>query len=110
MLAFEPRQIGEKLYLVRKRLGWTQIEAATAAGVAERTYADIERGNAKARISTLMQICKAMHITPDAILTTDNPNEALREEELFEELRSCTPQQRETALRLLETYLQSLKQ
>ena len=109
MLVFDSRQIGEKLFQVRKRLGWTQMEAGTAAGIAERTYADIERGNARAKVSTLLRICEAMHITPDAILTVDNPNEIQREEELLARLRECTPRQREAAFRLLETYLQSLE-
>ena len=110
MLLFDLDRIGDRLFELRKRMGWTQLELATRAGISEHTYLDIEGGSVNTRIDTLLHICEALHITPDAILTADNPNEALREEELLSELHNCTPQQRDTALRLLETYLQSLKQ
>ncbi len=109
MLIFDFRTIGNKLLAIRKKAGLTQSEAAEAANLSDRTYADIERGTVNMRIETVLKICEAMKITPDVLLTEDNPNLSLRQAELFAELEKCTPQQKETALELLSVYLNSLK-
>ena len=69
MLVFDHRTIGNKLYTIRHRLGMTQAEVAEAAGLSDRTYADIERGNANMRMETLLRICLVLQITPNEILT-----------------------------------------
>ena len=66
MLIHDFREIGNRLYAVRKRLGLTQMEVAERAGLSLRTYADIERGTVNMRVETALQICEALHITPDA--------------------------------------------
>ena len=60
------------------------------------------------RIETILRICQALHITPDKILTEDNPSSKANQAELFAKLDTCTPDQRETALKLLAVYLDSL--
>lgn len=100
--------IGEKLFRIRKRYGMTQLEVATAAEISEKTYARMERGTLNVRADTLIKICDALHITPDEIMTDDNMHATAREEEILARLHACSPKDRETALRLLETYLQSL--
>lgn len=104
----DPRQIGEKLYQFRKRYGLTQLEAATQAGISEKTYAQFERGALNVRLDTIARVCEAFHITPDEIFTDNTPLASAREEDLLARLQACNPQQKETALRLLETYLDSL--
>ncbi len=100
--------IGNKLLAIRKRMGLTQAEVAEAAGLADRTYADIERGSTNMRVETVLRICEALHITPDEILTEDNTTATQQQVALFERLEACNPKDRETALRLLSVYLQSL--
>ena len=56
MLVFDMRTIGNKLLSIRKKLGMTQAEVAEAAGLSDRTYADIE---------PILKICQALCITPD---------------------------------------------
>jgi len=108
MLIFDFKEIGNKLYVVRKRLGMTQAEVAEAAGLSDRTYADIERGTVNMRIETIMRICNVLHITPNEILTEESPSLNLKAEELWKRLDACSPSEKETALRLLEIYFQSL--
>ena len=108
MLVFDFRVIGNKLYAVRKRMGMTQAEVAEAAGLSDRTYADIERGTVNMRIETVLKICEALHITPDEILTADHTSSASRLEELWERLMACSSKDKETALNLLSVYLESL--
>lgn len=110
MLVFDFHTIGNKLFAVRKSCGLTQAEVAEAAGLSDRTYAEIERGNVNMRIETVLRICNALHITPDEVLTEDSPSLASRQEELLRRLDACNPKDRETALQLLSVYLQSLSE
>ena len=108
MLITNPIKIGNKLHTIRKRMGMTQAEVAEAAGVADRTYADIERGTVNMRVETALKICETLHITPDEILTEDSPSITSRQDELWQRLNACSPKDKETALSLLAVYLQSL--
>ena len=101
------RAIGNKLLAIRKKTGLTQAEVAEAAGLSDRTYADIELGSVNMRTETILKICEALHITPDEILTESSSIEC-KQNELFERLSFCPPKEKETALNLFEVYLQSL--
>lgn len=108
MLVFDLHQIGNRLLAVRKRMGLTQAEVAEAAGLSDRTYADIERGTVNMRTETILRICSVLHITPDEVLTDNNTSLYAQQTELLERLNACNPKDRETALQLLSVYLKSL--
>ena len=108
MLVFDLHAIGNKLLSIRKRMGMTQAEVAEAAGLSDRTYADIERGTVNMRAETILRICDVLHITPDEILTEENSSLTSRQEELWERLSACSPKDRDTALQILSIYLNSL--
>ena len=108
MLIFDLRTIGNKLLTIRKRMGMTQAEVAEAAGLSDRTYADIERGSVNMRTETILRICNVLHITPDEILTEVSTSLAAKQAELIERLNTCNPKDKETALQLLSVYLTSL--
>lgn len=108
MLIFDLRTIGNRLLNIRKRMGMTQAEVAEAAGLSDRTYADIERGTVNMRTETVLRICHVLHITPDEILTEESSSLTARQEELWERLNACNPRDKETALELLSVYLKSL--
>ena len=108
MLIFDFHEIGNKLFGIRKRAGMTQAEVAEAAGLSDRTYADIERGTVNMRLETLLRICNVLHITPDEILTENSSSLAVYHNEILQKLDVCSPKDKETALRLLAVYLESL--
>lgn len=108
MLIHDFAAIGNRLFTLRKRAGMTQMEVAEAAGLAHRTYADIERGTANMRIESFLRICDALHVTPDELLTCDEDAPSPQLESLLSKLSTCSDKERETALRLLDVYLQSL--
>ena len=108
MLIFDLRTIGTKLLTVRKRMGLTQAEVAEAAGLSDRTYADIERGSVNMRTETILRICNVLHITPDEVLTEESTSLAAQQAELWERLNTCNPKDKETALQLLSVFLKSL--
>lgn len=108
MLIFEFSTIGNRLYNIRKRMGFTQADVAEKADLSTRTYAEIEKGNVNMRIETILRICNVLHITPDEILTANEPDVSVKQQELWNHLNSCSPKDKETALKLLSVYLQSL--
>ena len=108
MLIFDLNTIGNKLLAIRKRAGLTQAEVAEAAGLSDRTYADIERGSVNMRTETMLRICNVLHITPDEVLTEENSSLTSKQEELWERLNACNPKDKETALQLLSVYLKSV--
>lgn len=109
MLVFDLRTIGNKLLTIRKRMGMTQADVAEAAGLSDRTYADIERGTVNMRTETILRICNVLHITPDAILTEENHSMEAQQNYLWQRLNSCNAKDKETALLLLSVYLRSLE-
>lgn len=110
MLIFDFYTIGNNLFTIRKRMGLTQAEVAEKAELSTRTYADIERGSVNMRIETILKICNVLHITPDEILTTEDSSISARQQELLCRLNTCSPKDKETALKLLSVYLESLNQ
>ena len=108
MLIFDMHAIGNKLLSIRKRMGMTQAEVAEAAGLSDRTYADIERGTVNMRTETILRICNVLHITPDEILTETSSSLTSQQEKLWERLNACNPKDKETALQLLSVYFRSL--
>ena len=109
MLLSDFSEIGNKLLHIRKRTGLTQAEVAEAAGLSDRTYADIERGTANMRVATLLGICRALQVTPNDLLTTPDGTQVAPSDDLFVRLEACRPEERNTALQLLSVYLNSLK-
>lgn len=108
MLLFDFHAIGNKLLTYRKKTGMTQAEVAEAAGVSDRTYADIERGTVNMRVETLLRICQVLSITPNDVLTENPTGEYIPAEQLLLKLNACNPRNRQTAMQLLEVFLDSL--
>ena len=110
MLIFDKVEIGNRLYMLRKKSGLTQFEVAEAADISPRTYAGIERGEASMRIETALNICNVLKITPNDLFMVENESE-ISLDKLLEQLNACSPYDRGTALALMATYLnrQALK-
>ena len=108
MLIRDLRKVGNRMLAGRKRLGLTQAEVAEAANIADRTYADIERGSVNMRIETFIRICEVLRLSPNDMLVDDETARPLRMEDLLEKLHTCGQGERETALRLLQVYLDSI--
>ncbi len=108
MLIFDFRAIGNKLLENRKRTGLTQNEVAEKANLSDRTYADIERGCVNMRMETFLKICEVLCVTPDEILTNESHISEATKAELTDKFGKCTFSQQETAIKLLNVYLDSL--
>lgn len=108
MLVFNLHSIGNNLYKLRKVKGLTQAEVAEKAELSDRTYADIERGSVTMRVDSLLKICGALNITPNDILVTNNDIE-ITEQYIAETIKNCSNNEKETAIKLLSVYVDSLK-
>lgn len=108
MLVRDLHDIGNNLYKVRKEKGMTQAEVAEKAELSDRSYADIERGSVTMRVDSLLKICAALHITPNDILVSDNIIE-ITEQDIVDTIKECSYAEKETALKLLSIYIDSLK-
>lgn len=108
MLVFDLKVIGNKLYEIRTKKLMSRAEVAEKANLSDRTYADIERGSVNMRVETILRICEALKITPNDIFVSDKET-SITEEDIIELIKDCPLKERETALNLLEVYLQSLK-
>lgn len=105
MLIFDFNIIGNKLFLVRRKLGMTQAEVAEKAGISDRTYADIERGTVNMRVETLLRICNVLRITPNEILMEEEKE--ITSEIIVKRLDDTTSNERKTALEILDAYLKN---
>ena len=92
----------------RKKAGLTQSQVAEMADLSDRTYADIERGNANMRTDTMLRICDVLGISPDDLFYEDNTDWTEIKDELIGRLETCPIRSRETALRLLSVYVESI--
>ena len=108
MLVLDLQSIGNNLYKVRKAKGLTQAEVAEKAELSDRTYADIERGSVTMRVDSLLKICTALNITPNDVLVVDN-DVKITERDIVETIKDCSKNEKETALKLLSIYIDSLK-
>lgn len=109
MLIFEMHTIGNKLLAIRKKRGLTQSEVAEAAGLSDRTYAEIERGSVNMRVDTMLRICHALGITPDDIMTDESNSLTALQEELFNKLSLCNVKDRKAALSILGLFLKAIE-
>ena len=108
MLVSDLSTIGNNLYKIRKNKGLTQAEVAEKAELSDRTYADIERGSVTMRVDSLLKICTALNITPNDILVSDNAV-VMTEQDIAETIKDCSNNEKETALKILSVYVDSLK-
>ena len=101
-------EVGNRLMALRKKAGLTQAQVAEIANLSDRTYADIERGTANMRLETLIRICRALHITPDEILTNDIQNMEMRGYEMISRLRKYPQKVQKAVYDMIEVYLNSI--
>lgn len=108
-MAINFHQLGNTLLFYRKKRGLTQVAVAEAAGISDRTYADIERGSVNMRIETLLQICEVLNITPNDLLITESENQRVTFNEIVEKLNSCSQKELTGALKILNSYLEAIR-
>ena len=108
MLITDQNTIGTRLREIRKSRNLSQTEVAAVAGISGRAYADIERGGANMRVDTMLGICQALHITPDALFVSESSPSTIHQQDFLQQLNSYSIEDRERAHALLSTIIKIL--
>ena len=108
MLIFDPETVGQNLKRIRLRAGISQVKLAEAAHMTPQGYIDIETGRSNMKMDTLLFLCDALNITPNDILTADEPC-LITDEEINALIAKTDSHERDTLLRIMKVYLESLK-
>ena len=96
-------RISKKIKELRIEKNLTQEYVAQMADVNTSHICNIENGRVKVSLSTLVQICNALDVTVDYILSNEytHPDTAL-EQEVLKELRLCSPENKEKILKIIK--------
>ena len=108
MLITDQTAIGTRLREIRKFRKLSQTEVAASAGISCRAYADIERGGTNMRVDTMLSICQALHITPDALFVSESSPSTIHQQDFLQQLNSYSIEDRESAHALLSTIIKIL--
>lgn len=82
--------IGELVRYTRKRAGLTQDELANRAGLTRTSITNLEAGNQQIRVHTLLNLAKALGVSPQELLprvdetNLDSVDEHLQDKNLAE--------------------------
>jgi transcriptional regulator with XRE-family HTH domain len=66
--------LGERVAQLRDAKGWSQQDLADKSGIPRRTIQNLEYGEGSPRLDTLIEVCKALGTTLDAL--TGQPGHA----------------------------------
>ena len=66
------QEIGKRIQLRRKQLGYTQDQLASMMDVSIQMISNLERGNKAIRIDNLINLSQILNISTDYILTGKN--------------------------------------
>lgn len=105
------RGIGERVRQARLDRGMSQNDLSEATGLSTSFLSNIEMGKQSMNIRALLSISDALHVSTDWILRNDTPAAlVISADEISKELESCTPQEREVILKLVQTIKDSIQQ
>lgn len=97
--------LGKRLASARKSRNMTQEALAEATGLTNNFISNIETGRSIPSLETISKLCNALDITPnDLMLGTSTKSEQYMQDELWEDIKKCTPSQK----RLLHTILKAI--
>ena len=96
------QEIGLRLKQARLEKNLKQGQLAEAAGISVSFLSNIENGRQVMNVQTLTALLDSLNISADWLLNngTDSANHAAALE-IEKELKSCTPKERDSILRLL---------
>ena len=67
-MATDYNEIGKRVKRIRKQRGMTQAKLCELCGISDKYVSNIERSISIPSTETLLRICEALEVTPDAIL------------------------------------------
>ena len=96
-------KLSKKLKEIRLSKGLTQEYIANMADVNTSHISNIENNRVKISLSTLVQICNALEVTVDYILSDEYLTPSLGlEQEILRELKTCSPKTQKQILEIIK--------
>lgn len=108
---YDRKEVGRRLKNCRKQLNWSREYAAEKAGLAEKYYADIERGTCGMSIETLLAITKLYGMTMDGLIygAEEQGQKAERNTILIKNLESLPEEARNYCVEMLLLFMKGIK-
>lgn len=96
-------KIGIKLKELRLIKGYTQEQIANIIDVNTSHISNIENNRVKVSLTALVQICKALDVTVDYVLSEEYPpNSSVLDNEILKELQKCNSDTKEKILKIVK--------
>ena len=104
------QEIGARLKQARLAKNLTQPQLAEAADISVSFLSNLENGRQAMNIQTLTTLLDILNVSADWLLnnSTDYANHAAALE-IEKELRSCTPKERDSILRLIQVMKETIQ-
>ena len=96
------QQISKRIKETRIEKGLTQEYLALAADVNISHISNIENNRVKISLSTLVNICNALDVTVDYILSSEYTTANPLDNEFIKKLESCSDEQKEKLLKIMD--------
>lgn len=101
--------LSTRIKAARIEKGYTQSELARLAGISNVYLGEIERGMKMPSLNSFTKIVQALGVSADDILRDELPSgDRYIYDELTIKLKDLTPQQRKTAVDILDGYLRNI--
>lgn len=62
-MIYSPKQLADRMLLIRQKNGWTQSELAKKVGIKQATISNFENNPNKTTLSTFFKLAQAMDLT-----------------------------------------------
>ena len=105
----EKADLGKKIREARLKKGYTQQALAEKADVAEMYISQIERGLKMPSMNLFIKLMVTLDVSADFLLRDVSPaGKVFVYDEITQKLEGLTPQQRKTAVDILDAYIRNL--
>lgn len=94
--------ISKKIKETRLSKGLTQEYIANMADVNTSHISNIENNRVKISLTTLVQICNAMDVTVDYILSSEYTSASSLDNEILKELHTCSDEKKQKVLQMIK--------
>ena len=101
--------LGCKLKEARQRKGITQSELARAVDINDMYLSEVERGVKMPSMNLFIKLMVTLDVSADFLLRDVSPaGKVFVYDEITQKLEGLTPQQRKTAVDILDAYIRNL--
>lgn len=106
--SYDRKAVGIRLAERRKQYGWTRKFVANKIGIAEKYYADIERGYCGMSIETLIELTKLYGFTMDGLIYGEDNRKMEKNDVLLKNLETLSPGAQDYCLQMLLLFMKGI--